>query len=262
MAIWAAAEKGDNQISDSETEEKELCWWLKATNGGKWEPDTKLEAKVRQEIKKRVEKEKGLETGQRQKDEPIRKDEPKPTGNHDPGREIKTKKTKEKGAENGQKEKKHQSWYDEYHQKNGEWICICDLCVKNPGRECEDYWPRKNIGTKGNGTRLYPNIVQEFEEEVRKRRAEKDLQGKGEWICKCELCVKTTGRECTENFPRAQVPQRTVKTWMDNRNDPVEEQPETPNKGEKISRKTTKFLTKTYIRQQQLQNQQQNVAKT
>ena len=96
MAIWAAAEKGDDWISDSETEEKELCWWLKAANGGKWEPDTELGAKVRQEIKKRVEKEKGLETGQRQKDEPIRKDEPKPTGDHDPGREIKTKKQKKK----------------------------------------------------------------------------------------------------------------------------------------------------------------------
>ena len=51
--------------------------------------------------------------------------------------------------------------------------------LKTQGEICEENWPRKNIGT-WKGTRSYPNIAQEFDELVRKKRAEEELQEKFE----------------------------------------------------------------------------------
>ena len=77
----------------------------------------------------------------------------------------------------------------EYFQENQEWICICKLCRKSPGRICDENWPRKMIG-QWKDDRHYPDITHNFEELVKRKRAEE----RESWIKKegpmsrCDSC--------------------------------------------------------------------------
>ena len=103
------------------------------------------------------------------------------------------------------RDENYQAWYDEYYQENEEWICICELCIKNPGRECDEYYPRAQVPRKTVGTwkdnKIDPDLSQKFEELVkRKTNEERESWDKKEGpTSKCDYCNK--------------VPDNRLKTW-------------------------------------------------